>query len=106
MSSSHRLVSSIPIFTSPAQSLLENLSISPSQLPVPVLNRLVPTPLIVDERAILLLGGIQLREGVALVVGRNVEGGRGVLAADHKGAFYDGVVTRAVDGGGAEDVFA
>ena len=40
------------------------------------------------------------------MVRRDVEGGRGVLAADHEGAFYDRVVARAVDGGRAEDVFA
>ena len=50
--------------------------------------------------------GIQLRELVALEVWSDVEGRGCVLATDDKGTLDDGIVGFAVDGGGAEDVFA
>ena len=49
---------------------------------------------------------VEFGEGVAVKVGRDVEGGRGVVAADDEGALDDGVVGHAEDGGSAEDVLA
>lgn len=85
--------------------LLENLTIRPLQLPLPILDSLVPAPLVVNKRAILLLGRVQLGELIALKVRRHIEGRSSFLAADDKGAAHDRVVALAVDGGSSKYVF-
>ena len=62
--------------------------------------------MIIQKLLILRLTGIKLREFIALVIGCYVESWLGFLAADDEGALDDGVVFLAVDGRGAEDVFA
>ena len=90
----------------PLTPLLENLPIRPLiSLPLD-LNRLIPSPHIIHKVPILLLARIQLRKLIALVVGRDLERRRSVLATDDKGAADDGIVGLAVDGSGTEDVFA
>jgi len=87
-------------------SLLKDLPIRPLILLAFHLDGLVPAPLVLDKRLVLLLAGVQLGKGIALVVRGDVEGGLLLLAADDERALDDGFVGFAVDGGAAEDVFA
>jgi hypothetical protein len=68
------------------------------------LNWLVPGPHVIDESLILLARGIELCEGVALVVWSNVECVLSIVAADEESATDDGVVGLSIDGGGTKDV--
>lgn len=67
---------------------------------------LVPGPHVVDELAVLGLGGVELGEFVGLDIGGDFEGGGGLLATDNEGTLDDGVVGLAEDGTGTEDVLA
>ncbi len=96
--------SHIPPHLPPINHLLKHLPISPLILLPPHLNRAIPTPHALHK--LLILARIQLGEGIALVIGRDVEGGLGLLAADDEGALHDGVVGFTVHGRAAEDVFA
>ena len=77
--------------------LLEHLPIRPLVRLTLHLNRLVPAPLVLEEFLVLRLGRVELGELVALVVGGDVEGGEGVVAAHEEGTADDGVVAAAVD---------
>lgn len=67
---------------------------------------LVPRPLVLDELAVLGVLGVQLGEGVALVVWGDIESRESLLATDKEGPLDDGVVVRAIDGSTAEEVLA
>ena len=67
---------------------------------------LVPLPHGLEELAVLGLLGVELGEGVALVVGGDVESGQVLLAADDEGTLDHRVVVLAEYGGRAEDVLA
>lgn len=71
-----------------------------------VLDGLVPRELVLNEGAVLGVGGVELLELVALVIRANVDGRKDLLAADEEDTADDGVVVLAVDGDGAEDVLA
>ncbi len=86
--------------------LLKDLPVRPLILLTIHFNRLVPAPLVLDERLVLLLARVELREGIALVVRGDVEGGLLLLAADDECPLDDGFVGFAVDRSAAEDVFA
>jgi hypothetical protein len=86
--------------------LLEHLPIRPLVRLAINLNRLIPAPLVLDEFLVLRLGWVELGELVTLEVGGDVEGGEGLVSAHEEGTADDGVVAAAVDGGGAEEVFA
>ena len=88
-------------------SLLEHLPVSPIVLlAIGSLNRLVPCPHVLEE---LLVGGlvrVEFGELVALPVRRDVKGRHCFLAAHYERTPDDGVVGRAIDAGGAEEVLA
>lgn len=86
--------------------LLEDLAVRKGVLLVTDLDALLPAPGILDELSVLGLGGVELGELVALVVGSDIEGGEVLLATDDKGALDDGVVVLAIDGSASEDVLA
>jgi hypothetical protein len=86
--------------------LLEDLAVRPLVALAVDVNRLVPRPLVLDERLVLGLRGVELGELVGLPVRGDVEGGEGLLAAHHEGTADEAVVARAVDGGRAEEVLA
>lgn len=86
--------------------LLEDLAVGPLVGLAVDDKGLVPGPLVVDELAVLGLLGVELGEGVALVVGGDIESGESVLAANNESTLDDGVVALAVDGSTAEDVLA
>ena len=69
-------------------------------------NRLIPAPHIIHKLLVPGLLGIQLGEGVALVVWSDVESGFLFLAADNEGAADDAVISFAIDRGAAENIFA
>ena len=89
-----------------AKCLLEDLSVSPWVLLAVDDKWLLPGPLLVDELAVLSLGGIELGELVGLVVWSDIEASLGVLAADDESSLDDGVVGSSVDGSASEDVLA
>lgn len=86
--------------------LLKDLPIRPLVRFTLDLNRLIPAPLVLEVRLVLVLVVIQLGEFVALVIGGNVEGWESFVATDEEDTLDDGVVARAIDGGGAEEVLA
>ncbi len=86
--------------------LLEHLTIRPLIGLPPLFNRLVPAPLVLHELLVLLLLRVQLGEAIALVVWGNVKCGLFFLTTDDEGTADDAIVSLAVDGGAAEDVFA
>lgn len=85
-------------------SLFEDLSGGVLVLLAVVNDRLVPCPHGLDKSLVLFLGGVQLSELVALVVGSYVKDGDVVIATDDKGTLDDRVVVLAVYGGAAEQV--
>lgn len=87
-------------------SLFEDLAISPGVLLVINLDRGVPGPHVLNELAVLLLGGVELLEVVALPVRGNVESSSVVLATDQVDTTDEAVVVGTVDGLGTEDVLA
>lgn len=66
----------------------------------------VPSPLVLNELAVLSVGVVELAELVALPVGADLESGLGVLAADQEDTLDDAVVVGTVDGLGTEEVLA
>ena len=88
------------------RALLEHLPIRPVILLSINLDRLVPAPLVLHELLILGLSRVELGELVALKVRGDIESGESLVATDKEGTLDDGVVAGAIDGGGAEDVFA
>lgn len=66
----------------------------------------IPSPLVLDELAVLGVGVVELAELVALPVGADLESGLGVLAADQEDTLDDTVVVGTVDGLGTEEVLA
>lgn len=72
-----------------------------------VLNdRLVPSPLGLNVGPVLSLGGVELGELVALVVGSDIKDRLELVAADNEGSLNNGVVVLAVYGSAAEHVLA
>lgn len=69
-------------------------------------NGLLPGPLSIHVLAVLGLGGVELGELVALIIGSDVKDGDVVVTADDESTLDDGVVVGAVDGGAAEEVLA
>lgn len=69
-------------------------------------DALLPAPAVLDELAVGSIVGVELLEGVALVVGSDIEDGEVVLATDDESTLDDGVVVLAVDGSASEDVLA
>lgn len=67
-------------------------------------NGLVPGPLGLEVGLVLGVGGVELLELVALVVGSDVKDGQVLLATDDEGTLDDGVVVLSVDGSAAEQV--
>ena len=86
--------------------LFEDLSVGPLELLAVHINRLVPRPHVVDKLLVLGLGGVELSELVALVVGGDIESGEGLLATDDESAADDGVVADTENGGSSEDELA
>lgn len=86
--------------------LLEHLAVGPFIRLAVHHNRLVPGPLVVDKLLVLLLLGIELGEGVALIVGSNIERCESILATDKECTLDDGVVGHAINRRSAEDVLA
>jgi hypothetical protein len=78
------------------QCLLENLSVSPLVRLTVDGDGLVPCPLVLDKLLVLGLGGVELGELVALIVGGYVESGEGLLTANDKGTLDDRVVGGAI----------
>jgi hypothetical protein len=76
--------------------LLENLAVSPWVLLAVDDDGLVPRPLVVDKLLVLSLGGVELGELVALVVGSDIESGESLLTTDEEGTLDDGLVGLAV----------
>lgn len=66
----------------------------------------IPGPKVVDSLAVLLLGGVELSEAVALPVRSDIEGGDVVLATDHEDTGDEAVVVSTIDGLSTEDVLA
>jgi hypothetical protein len=92
--------------TSEARRLLEHLTIGPLEGLAVDGKGLVPRPLVVDELTVLLLGGVELGELVALVVGSDIESGESLLSADNESTLDDGGVGLAVDGAATKQVLA
>ena len=69
------------------------------------LDRLIPAPLVIDKFSVFGLIEIKLVELIALVVGRDIKGRKGILPTDDKGTLNDRVIFNAVDRGAAKDVF-
>lgn len=69
-------------------------------------NGLVPGPLSLNVGPVLGVGGVELGELVALVVGSDIENRLELVAADDKGSLNDGVVVLAVHGGATEHILA
>lgn len=69
-------------------------------------DRLVPGPLSLNVGTILGVGGVELGELVALIVGSDVEDREVLLASDNESTLNDGVVVGTVNGGAAEEVLA
>lgn len=67
---------------------------------------LVPGPLSLNVGTVLRLGGVELDELVALIVGSDVEDREVLLASDNESTLDNGVVVGTVDGGAAEEVLA
>jgi hypothetical protein len=86
--------------------LLEDLAVSPLVLLAVLGDGLVPRPLVVDKLLVLGLGGVELGELVALVVGGDIESGKSILTTDKEGTLDDGVVGLAVHGSATEEVLA
>jgi hypothetical protein len=86
--------------------LLKHLTIRPLIRLPPLLNRIIPAPLVFHKLLILLLFRVQLGKAIALIVGRDIECRLFFLAADDEGTANEAVVGLAVDRGAAEDVFA
>lgn len=87
-------------------SLFEDVAIIPGVLLVIKVDRGVPGPHVFNELAVLLLGGVELLEIVALPVRGNVESISVVLATDHVDTTDEAVVVGTVDRLGTEDVLA
>ena len=85
---------------------LKDLPIRPRVLLPTNGDGLVPSPHVVDKLLVRSLGVVEPGELVRIVVGRYVEGGKRLMAADEEGAFDDGVICLAEDGAGAEEVLA
>lgn len=66
----------------------------------------LPRPHVLEVLLVLGLGGVELGELVALVVGSDIEGGEVLLASDDESTLDDGVVVLSVDGSTTEDVLA
>ncbi len=92
--------------SSRVSSLFEDLASGVGVLLAVGSDRLLPRPLGLDKLTVLGLGGVELGELVALIIGSDVEDGKVVIATDDKGTLDDGVVVDAIDGGGAEQVLA
>ena len=90
----------------PFTPLLKHLPIRPLICLSPLLDRLVPAPLVFQKLLVFRFLWVQLGEAIALVIRRNVKGGLLFLAADDEGTADDTVVSFAVDRRAAEDIFA
>lgn len=66
----------------------------------------LPRPHVLEVLLVLGLGGVELGELVALIVGSDIEGGEILLASDDESTLDDGVVVLSVDGSTTEDVLA
>lgn len=86
--------------------LFEDVAISPGVLLAISFDSGVPGPHVLNELAVLLLGGVELLEVVALPVRGNVESSSMILATDHVNTTDEAVVVGTVDRLGTEDVLA
>lgn len=86
--------------------LFEDVAISPGVFLVIKVDRGVPGPHVLNELAVLLLGGVELLEIIALPVRGNVESSSVILATDHVDTTDEAVVVGTVDRLGTEDVLA
>ena len=86
--------------------LFEDVAISPGVLLAISFDSGVPGPHVLNELAVLLLGGVELLEVVALPVRGNVESSSVILATDHVDTTDEAVVVGTVDRLGTEDVLA
>jgi hypothetical protein len=87
-------------------SLLEDLAVGPLVGLAVDSDGLVPRPLVVDKLLVFGLGGVELGELVALVVGSDVESGKSLLATNQESTLDDGVVGDTINRGSTEDVLA
>ena len=87
-------------------SSLEDLAVGVGVLLAVNSDGTVPLPLGLDVLAVLSLLRVELGEGVALVVGSDIEHGEVLLATDDESTLDDRVPVLAVHGGRAEDVLA
>lgn len=86
--------------------LFEDVAISPGVLLAINFDRGVPGPHVLNELAVLLLGGVELLEVVALPVRGNVERSSVILTTDHVDTTDKAVVVGTVDRLGTEDILA
>ena len=87
-------------------SLFEDVAISPGVLLVINVDIGVPGPHVFNELAVLLLGGVELLEIVALPVRGNVESSSVILATDNVDTTDEAVVVGTIDRLGTEHVLA
>ena len=96
---------SLPLRFNSGLNLFEDLPVCPFVgLPLHG-DWLIPAPHVFNKLFVLLFLGIKLCELIALVIGSYVESRGCFLTADDKGAFNNGVITFAINRGGAENVF-
>lgn len=86
--------------------LFEDLAVSVGVLLAIDGDALLPAPAVLDKLAVGRIVGVELLEGVALVVRSDVEDGEVVLSTDDESTLDDGVVVLSVDGSASEDVLA
>ena len=86
--------------------LLKDFAICPLVMLPSNFDRLVPTPLVIDEFLGLWFARVKLGEFVAIIIRCDVKSWLCLLAADDECTLNNGIVFDAVDGGGAKDVFA
>lgn len=82
------------------------MAVSPGVLLAINDNGNIPGPQVVDSLAVLLLGGVELSEAIALPVRGDIEGGDVVLTTDHEDTGNQAVVVSTIDRLSAEEVLA
>lgn len=100
------IVSSMPTRRAWRSCLLEDLASGVGILLAVDGNGLLPQPLLLKEVLVGSVLGVELLEGVALVVGSDIEDGLELLATDDESTLDDRVVALAIDGGAAEEILA
>ena len=86
--------------------LFELVAVDPRELLAVLDNGNIPRPHITNKLAVLLLGGVELGERVALIVRANLDSREVVLATDHNDTTDNTVVVDTVNGSSPEHVFA